>query len=80
MIPKKYKNVPWSEFFLKVGDLGQFSYHKKVKVGDIGKMVMNVDLFENKTSSPIWAEFRVTKIIHEHFVEGVVIKYLPARK
>lgn len=80
MIPKKFRGVPWCVFVLKVGDLGQFSYDKKVKVGDVGKMVMNVNLFENETSSPIWAEFKVTKVISKHFIEGVVVNICPTQR
>lgn len=85
MIPKKFKDIPWSEFVLKVGEKGQFSCNKKMKVGDTGKVVMNVNLIDHPEhpidiAKPVWSEYKVTKIIYPGFCEGVIIAQQAAQK
>jgi len=74
MIPKKFLNVPWCEYIIPLGDKGEFGHTSALQVGDTGKIVMNVNLLNDDYKEAVWGKFRVTKVIHENFYEGVRIE------
>lgn len=74
MISKKFRNKPWCIYIIPMGEKGEFFYDKKMKIGDTGLLLMNVNLFENNIKNAIWGKFKITKIIHANYYEGIRIK------
>ena len=68
--------TPWTEYVFGIGGEGEFYLNRPAKVGDTGRLAMNVNLFDGDTDEVIWADYKITQVVDgiSNFYKAKVIK------